>query len=94
MVLTKENPCVYLVFLKLSVSDFLGAILCIGQIIHVHACNWKKNHEILNMKVNLIYCYTYRMFVGDEIRHCLENSKIIISISEIKNHPLNIFNKF
>lgn len=61
------------VFFRLCVSDFLGAILCTGQIIDVHAWNWNENQEILNMKVNFIYCYTYRMFVGDEIRHCLEN---------------------
>lgn len=55
MVLAKEKPCVYLVSLRLGVSDFLGAVLCIGQIIHVHAWNWNKNHDILNMKVNFIY---------------------------------------
>lgn len=55
MALPKKKLCVYLVFLRLSVSDFLGAVLCMGQIIHVHACNWNKNHEIMNMKVNFIY---------------------------------------
>lgn len=54
MVLTKEKLCVYLVFLRLSVSDFLKAVLCIGLTIYVHACNWNTKHEILNMKVNFI----------------------------------------
>jgi len=64
----KERLRIYQVFLDLVSPTSLRAVLCIGQIIYVHVCNWNTKYELLNTESKLpLFLSLQDMFVGDTL---------------------------